>query len=397
MTGWLCATGWQCAIVAIAFLAGTIIQGLIVLNNANYGFERWQGTLLVIAITVFSILFNTFLAKRLPLIEVLILILHVVGFLIIIIPLWVLSPHNSVTAVFTEFNNGGGWNSNGTATLVGFSTTITALVGYDCVVHMSEEIENASETLPKAMLTAVTVNSVMGFVMLITICFTLGDTNNILASATGYPFIQVFYNSTGSLSATNALTSILIMTLIASTITEVATASRQLWSFARDRGLPFSDFFSDVTTGWNIPLNAVMVSLMVTILLSLINIGSTVALDAIVSLAIASLMSSYIISISCLLLKRIRGESLPPHRWTLGRWGMAINIGAICFLLPSFVFAFFPLTSTVTPTTMNWSIVMYSGVTLFSTAYYVFWGRHQYTPPVTFVKRESDLSSSRLC
>lgn len=267
MTGWLCATGWQCAIVAIAFLAGTIIQGLIVLNNADYVFERWQGTLLVIAITVFSILFNTFLAKRLPLIEVLILILHVVGFLIIIIPLWILSPRDSVTAVFTEFNNGGGWNSNGTATLVGFSTTITALVGYDCVVHMclslsshrhlkirrlivvylAEEIEDASETLPKAMLTAVTVNSIMGFVMLITICFTLGDTNNILASATGYPFIQVFYNSTGSLSATNALTSILIMTLIASTITEVATASRQLWSFARDRGLPFSDFFSDVS------------------------------------------------------------------------------------------------------------------------------------------------------
>jgi hypothetical protein len=29
--GWLCAMGWQCAIVSIAYLAGTIIQGLIVL------------------------------------------------------------------------------------------------------------------------------------------------------------------------------------------------------------------------------------------------------------------------------------------------------------------------------------------------------------------------------
>lgn len=128
--------GWQCAIVSIAFLAGTIIQGLIVLNHEDYVFERWHGTLLVIAITFFGILFNTFLAKKLPFVEVLILILHVVGLFAIIIPLWVLAPRRSAQQVFTEFNNGGGWNSAGTATLVGFSTTITALIGYDCAVHM---------------------------------------------------------------------------------------------------------------------------------------------------------------------------------------------------------------------------------------------------------------------
>lgn len=95
-------------------------------------------------------------------------------------------------------------------------------------------------------MTSVTVNAVLGFIMLVTLCFTLGDVDNILASATGYPFIQIFYNTTNSYAATNALTAILILTLTASTITEVATASRQLWSFARDNGVPFSDFFSYV-------------------------------------------------------------------------------------------------------------------------------------------------------
>jgi amino acid transporter len=138
MPGWLCAMGWQCAIVSIAFLVGTIIQGLIVLNDPSYEFQRWHGTLLVIAITTFSILFNTFLAKNLPMVEALILILHVVGLFAIIIPLWVLSPRNNAKAVFTEFYNGGGWNSDGVATLVGLSTTITSMIGYDCSVHMCE-------------------------------------------------------------------------------------------------------------------------------------------------------------------------------------------------------------------------------------------------------------------
>lgn len=88
-------------------------------------------------------------------------------------------------------------------------------------------------------------------------------------------------------------------------------------------------------------------------LLSLTNIGSTTALLAIVTLTIGSVMSSYVITIGCLLLKRIRGEPLPPHRWTLDRFGIVINIAALAFLLPVFVFAFFPLTSSMNPESMN--------------------------------------------
>ncbi|KAL2809705.1 amino acid/polyamine transporter I [Aspergillus granulosus] len=389
ITGWLTAIGWQCAIVSIAMLAGTIIQGLIVLNHVNYVFEAWHGTLLVIAITAFSILFNTFLAKNLPMVEALILIIHVVGLFAIIIPLWVLAPRNNAKAVFTEFNNGGGWNSAGTATLVGFSTTITSMIGYDCSVHMCEEIKDASQTLPKAMMSAVGVNACLGFIMVITICFTLGDVESVLATPTGFPFIQIFYNTTQSYAATNAMTAILVITLTASTITEVATASRQLWSFARDQGLPFSSFFAYVTPGWNIPLNSVMVSLAVTILLSLINIGSSVALTAIVSLTITSLMSAYILSIGCILIKRFRGEALPARRWSLGRFGMAINLASMAFLLPIFVFAFFPLTSTVDEQTMNWSVVMYVGLITLASLYYAIRGRHHFVAPVALIKRDA--------
>ncbi|KAH2596440.1 hypothetical protein KXW93_001402 [Aspergillus fumigatus] len=346
ITGWLSATGWQCAIVSIAFLAGTIIQGLVVLNDPTYEFQRWHGTLLVVAITTFSILFNTFLAKNLPMVEGLILIIHVVGLFAIIIPLWVLAPRNT------------------------------------------EEIKDAAETLPKAMMSAVAVNGVLGFVMVVTLCFTLGDVDSILSTPTGFPFIQIFYNTTNSYAATNTMTAVLVITLTASTITEVATASRQLWSFARDQGLPFSSFFAYVTPGWNIPLNSVMVSLAVTILLSLINIGSQVALAAIVSLTITSLISAYILSIGCVLLKRIRGEPLPPRRWTLGRFGMAVNIAALAFLIPIFVFSFFPLTKTVDTKTMNWSVVMYLAMLTFASGYYVLWGRHNFIAPVALVKRQ---------
>ena len=43
------------------------------------------------------------------------------------------------------------------------------------------------------------------------------------------------------------MTAIIIITLVCAVIAEIATASRQIWSFARDKGLPFSDFLSAVS------------------------------------------------------------------------------------------------------------------------------------------------------
>jgi amino acid transporter len=65
-----------------------------------------------------------------------------------------------------------------------------------------------------------------------------------------------------------------------------------MFAFARDRGLPAADFLSYVRPGWDIPLNSILVSMCITALLSLINLGSTVAFNAIISIGVVSLLSS---------------------------------------------------------------------------------------------------------
>jgi choline transport protein len=142
-----------------------------------------------------------------------------------------------------------------------------------------------------------------------------------------------------------------------------------------------------VKPGWNIPLNAVLLTFTITSLLSLINIGSSVAFNAIGSLAVSALLGTYIISFTCLILRRIRGEPLPPRRWTLGRFGIFINIGAVLFLAVVWVFVFFPVSIPVTPSTMNWNVVMFGGTMIFAVVYYLVVGKSTYTSPVDFVKR----------
>jgi choline transport protein len=246
-TGWTSVLGWQTGLASLAFLVGTMIQGLLVLDDANYVFESWHGTLLVIAITAFCIIFNTFLAKKLPMVETMVLIIHLLGFFAILIPLWVLAPRNTASEVFTEFLNLGGWSTTGLAFMVGLLSPVYTLLGADSAVHMSEEIKDASLTLPRAIMWAASVNGTLGFVMVITFCFTLGSVLDILQTPTGYPFIQVFYNVTQSYAGASVMTAILIVNITSACISTVATASRQTWSFARDKGLPFSSFISYVS------------------------------------------------------------------------------------------------------------------------------------------------------
>lgn len=107
-------------------------------------------------------------------------------------------------------------------------------------------MEDSGRTLPRSIMWSVYLNGTMGFIMAITMCYCLGDVTEVLKTETGYPFIQVFYNATQSYAATNVMVTIIIITITACCVSEVATCSRQLWSFARDKGVPFSDWLAFV-------------------------------------------------------------------------------------------------------------------------------------------------------
>lgn len=119
--GWLCVLGWQMSSASAAYVAATEIQGLVVLNYPAYAYEQWHGTLMTIAVAAFAALFNITLARRLPMIEAAILIVHICAFFGIVVPLWVLAPRASAKQVFTVFSDGGGWGSLGTSALAGIT------------------------------------------------------------------------------------------------------------------------------------------------------------------------------------------------------------------------------------------------------------------------------------
>ncbi|KAK1820251.1 hypothetical protein LTR12_005257 [Friedmanniomyces endolithicus] len=292
------------------------------------------------------------------------------------------------SSVLTTFTTNG-WSSAGVACLVGISAPIGDLIGADSSVHLSEELKNAAWILPRAMVATAVMNYLLGFVTIITLVFCLGDLNNAINSATGQPYVQVLLNATQSTGATIALTVVMLILLISCAVNTATTSSRQLWSFARDGGPPFSAWLSRVRPGWDIPMNAMTVSLGVTAILSCIVIGSAIAYGVFVTLVNSGLLSSYAICIGCILYKRIRGEPFPPSQFSLGGAGKIVNAIALAFLSVAWVFQFFPSAPDPTGTSMNWSILIFGAVIIFFTVYYAVNARHRYTGPVVHVTRHT--------
>ena len=240
--GWLVICGWQAILAGGGYFGGALIVALIQLNHDNYVPESWHGTLLFWAIIILSVFINTAATSILPKLETFILVLHVAGFFAVLIPVVHLAPNKaSAHDVFTQFSNGGGWPTQGLSFFIGLIGSVYAMFGCDSAVHMAEEIQNAEVVVPWSMLTTTVLNGSLGFAIVIAVLFVTKDITAALASPTGvlgYPFIQIFYDATGSKAGSSVLVAIMIVMDIAGTIAFIATASRLIWAFARDRGLP---------------------------------------------------------------------------------------------------------------------------------------------------------------
>jgi amino acid transporter len=379
---------WQAGAASGSFLTGTMIQGLITVQNPNYHVQNWQGTLFVFAMILVIYFFNVYAASWMPRMQNLLLALHILCFVVVIIVLWAMAPRQSVRAVFLEFSNTGGWPNTGLALMVGQISAIYSVLSSDATAHMSEEVRDAGRYVPIAIAWGFFSNGVMALVLVITYLFAIPSLQDALEDPTEFPFIYVFKQAVG-IAGVNGLTAIILIPVIFSNILFNASTARQTYAFARDKGLPFAKWICKVSPKRKLPENAIGLSCAISGLLALINVGSDTAFHAIISLNVAALMWTYTVSIACLLYRRLNcPETLPPQRWSLGKYGIWVNAGALVYVIFAFFWSFWPTNVPVTLGTFNWSVVIFSAVFIISVAMYIVKGRKEYVGPVTTVRRD---------
>lgn len=128
-SGWLSSIAWIAVLAWGSIFVGTMIQGLIILNHPDYVSHNWHGMLICWAVIAVAVFINTVVSGLLPMIEGLILIFHVLGFVGVVVPLVYLSPHGSTASVFQTSLNKGGWPTQGLSYCVGFIGNVATFAG----------------------------------------------------------------------------------------------------------------------------------------------------------------------------------------------------------------------------------------------------------------------------
>jgi choline transport protein len=388
--GWVTVTGWVAAMASVCFLIATMIQAAAVLNYPNYDPKRWHATLIMIGFSAIASLGNTFGKKLLPLWETLGGLLHVLFFFIVFIAILATSTKASDKDVWGTFINASGWGSDGISFCIGFLTPAFALAGVDAVVHMSEEAHNAPLNVPRAMIWSVIINGLAGFAYIIAVLYAITDANTVLSTPTGLPIIAVFLQATNNQRAATAMITAVILVFSMNLFGCTASVSRLLWAFARDHGLPFSNAFSKISESNRCPTNAVILLFVCVSLLSLINIGSTTAFNALISLTTLGFYFSYAIPTVMFAIRRYdTSDPIAFGPWTMGRFGLVINILAVAFCIFLIIFLPFPPFLPVTSQNMNYASPVFGAVMIFATLNYIVRARRKFTGPIKEITDET--------
>jgi amino acid transporter len=429
VVGWLTSLAWIATVATETLFAGTIIQGMITLDNPGYEGKLWHGTLLTWAVIVGCIFVNVVIPNWLPRFEFMMVTLHLAGFIAILTTLWVMTPTiGSTESVWLTSLNEGNWPTQGLSYCVGFLGNVATFVGADASVHLAEEVSNAAVNIPRAILAAMLINGAVGFAMMVTLLYCLGDTERVLDTATGFPFIQVFYDSVRSRVGASVMTAVVLILTWGCATGITTTASRMTWSFARDRGLPFSKYLSRVNPRTKIPVIACLTATAIAALLTLIYIGSATAFNDVISLTITGFYGSYLLPAAFLLYHRSKGH-VSPHgteadaasreyyapnekdlaegaspdqisdnddprvqiasiRLVWGPWhlpgifGIINNIYACAYMIFVIFWSVWPPETPVSASTMNYSVVVTGGVLILSAIWYYVGGRKLYKGPL---------------
>ncbi|KXT12097.1 hypothetical protein AC579_1873 [Pseudocercospora musae] len=384
--GTLCSIGWQARFAATCYWSARIILALCWLTRANFEYKQWQQNLLTIAVAFCVSSFNAFAAGHLSLAEGFFAICHIYAFIPIVISLWTMARKRSASEVFTQFtDNGGGWPSLATSVLVGQLPAIFIVSGSEAVVHIAEEVEEPESILPRCIFWSFLANMPATLLLLITYLFNMGELR--LGTDVKHPFVSVFKSAMDSEQATLGFTILVLSMLLMNSVSTMVTASRHLFAFGRDQALFFSPWIGKVDPKLKVPLNAIYLTLLFTIVMSCVTIGASAASSTIIGLATSTLMSSYLLSIGSLVLKRFRGAQLPNASWSLGKAGFAINCLALIYATWAMFWSFWPVHYHVDRGNFNYNCVLFLGWIALTLVMFVLRQRRMDQRPMEIVPR----------
>ena len=207
------------------------------------------------------------------------------------------------------------------------------MYGFDTASSLGEETLEPRRTAPRAILRAILASFVIGGSILVFAILAAPNLHDPQIGTGGgglqYIIEQVMWGPLGKI--------FLVCIVVAVTVCSLAVhtaAIRLTFAMARDNALPFGEKLASVNSQTQTPIVPAVVIGVIAELILVLNIGQPKIFTVLTSIAVIMIYLSYLLVTVPLLSKRLAGQWPPADLaaggyFTMGRWGMIVNIVAV--------------------------------------------------------------------
>ncbi|KAH8805817.1 amino acid/polyamine transporter I [Xylogone sp. PMI_703] len=382
ITGWIWLIGNWTITLSVNFGFASLISATAAMYHPDFAANDWQLLLIFWAICLISLVICAFGNRFLPMVDTICAGWTLLSIIVILIALSVkaeVGRHSASYALghYTEAFSGWG----GFTFFIGLLPAAYTFSAIGMISSMAEEVADPAVMVPKAISLCVPVGGTAGLFFILPILFTLPPLEDILEAPSAQALPYIFHTVMGSPGGGLGLTFLVLGVTMFCSISITVAASRCTWAFARDDAIPLSKVWAKVNHSLGMPLYALILTTVVQMLLGLINLGSTSAFTAFVSVGVIALAVSYAIPIGISLLSD-RRKAVNQARWNCGPViGTIVNVVAMCWIGFEVVLFSMPGALPVTAQSMNYASVVLVGFLAISAVWYAVHARVSYKGP----------------
>ncbi|SIS22788.1 amino acid permease [Williamsia sterculiae] len=332
--GWFMLIGYIVSVAALAIAMQSVLPSiwsgfqfigsdpsLTSVSGATNGIVLGSATIALC--TLISSLGVSFMGK----ITVTGVTVEIIGVVVLVVLMFVKAERTPVAAVADTGGHGSGLGYF-PAFLASMLMAAYVMYGFDSAAELSEETRNPRKTAPRAIITALLASFIGGGLMIIGALMAAPSLGAPELSTEGIAWVI-----TSQLDSTmgKILLSVVAVAIFSATLAIQASASRVMFSMARDNRLPFGTLLARVNPRTGTPVITGTAVSALSILVLLINLGQAGVFAAITSVSVVIVYLAYLMVTVPALVHRIRGRSLTYGKpiLDLGRWGLPVNLVAV--------------------------------------------------------------------
>ncbi|MDT7607375.1 MAG: hypothetical protein QOI50_5574 [Pseudonocardiales bacterium] len=246
------------------------------------------------------------------------------------------------------------------------------LVGFDSAGELSEETHNPRRTAPRTILRAVAASGLGGALLIVAALMAAPSLTDGKLATEGLPYVLTSRLGTvpGKLLLLDVAVAVFVCTLAIQT-----SASRMIFSMARDRVLPFSAQLAKVSGRTGTPVVPTIVSGVLAAALLAVNIGNPALFLALTSVCIMLMYLAYLMVTVPMLVQRLRGrlatgelDETGRPLFSMGRWGTLVNAVAVLYGLGMAINLGWPRAEVFDPEGGHWYLQFLGPIALGVTA-----------------------------